>query len=356
MLKQKPPKNVLSKNLTVILQKKIFSQDFLDKQRQVCDQWADVYALQIVTACEQVDIRSLLAWLNSTQKTYPKHLDGILEKYFSEVAMPPWADTTRLKRASNFFFKHKNLILYLLGVLSLPYCYAARKGVQVLFLSQRLQKDTLNRLKETALFVIQANSYSLYEEVTWKVYILKIRLLHALMRIFTRRSGKWQNEWGEPINQEDMAGTNLSFSYIVLRGMRKLGFAYTHQEADDFLHLWNVIGYLLGVDERLLPNTMQEAFWLDKQISDKEFAESREGQILVQSLIDVFSLQSPSSALVTNFAIAQMRYLLGDKVAEILHIPNQNAFKVIPILTLSEMTARWLIPKSDLEREIIQNV
>lgn len=338
----------------MVLQKKIFSQEFLNEQRKVCDQWADTYASQIAAACEPTDIRNLLAWLNNTQKTYPKHLDNILEEYFSEVEMPAWAETLRLKKASNFFFKHKNLILYLLGVLSLPYCYAARKGVQVLFLSQRLQKDTLERLKETALFVLQANSYGLSEASNWKNNILKIRLLHALVRIFTWHSGKWQKEWGEPINQEDMAGTNLSFSYIVLRGMRKLGFAYTTQEAEDFLHLWNVIGYLLGVDERLLPNTMQEAFWLDKQISEKEFAESKEGQILANSLIEIFKAQSPSE-FVADFAIAQMRYLLGEKIATILHIPDKNISKIIPVFALSESTARWLVPKNDFEREIIQN-
>ncbi|MFN3316323.1 MAG: oxygenase MpaB family protein, partial [Raineya sp.] len=257
-------------------------------------------------------------------------------------------------RASVFFSKYENIILYLLGVLSLPYCYAARKGVQVLFLSKRLQNDTFARLKETALFVLKANSYDLENESSWKNEILKIRLLHALLRIFTRRSGKWQAEWGEPINQEDMAGTNLSFSYIVLRGMRKLGFAYTQKEAEDFLHLWNVVGNLLGVQEGLLPNTMQEAFWLDKQISEKEFEPSKEGQMLCKSLIEVFSQQSPS-AFIADFALAQMRFLLGDAVADILNIPQKNISRIIPIFTLSENTASWLVPKGSFRKEISKN-
>jgi len=327
------------------LQTKTFSKDFLEKQRYICDTLADAYAQKIASEMPK-NIASLLPWLNGTQTECLRSVQPIAEKYFSEVQIPTWADRTRMQKASAFFSKHKSLILYLLGVLSLPYCYAARKGVQVLFFSKRLEKDTFRRLQETALFVLKANSYSLENETNWKNDILKIRLLHALMRVFVLKSNKWQQEWGEPINQEDMAGTNLSFSYIVLRGMRKLGFAFSTKEAEDFLHLWNVIGYLLGVQETLLPNTMQEAFWLDKQISEKEFAPSYEGKILFKSLVATFSQQSPLP-IFADFAVAQMRFLLGEKVAQILDIPAKNISRLIPIFTISEQTASWLVPKAD---------
>jgi hypothetical protein len=128
--------------------------------------------------------------------------------------------------------------------------------------------------------------------------------------------------------------------------MRKLGFAFSTKEAEDFLHLWNVIGYLLGVQETLLPNTMQEAFWLDKQISEKEFAPSYEEKILFKSLVATFSQQSPLP-IFADFAVAQMRFLLGEKVAQILDIPAKNISRLIPIFTISEQTASWLVPKAD---------
>ncbi|GAB4125784.1 MAG: oxygenase MpaB family protein [Raineya sp.] len=331
---------------------KTFTKDFLEKQRTLCDPWADTYASKILPLCEEKDVFSLLKWLNCTQKSYPHQLQPILKAFFSEKEIAPWADRRRMQQAANFFLKHENLILYLLGVLSLPYCYAARRGVQVLFLSKRLEKDTLQRLQETAHFVIRANSYSTENEVVWKNDVLKIRLLHALVRLFTLRSGKWKAEWGQPINQEDMAGTNLSFSYIVLRGMRKSGFAYTKKEAEDFLHLWNVIGDLLGVETSLLPDTMQEAFWLDKQISEKEFASSKEGQLLCKSLIEVFETQSPFSFF-SDFAIAQMRFLLGEEISQILQIPSKGIDKIVPLLSLSERVASWLVPKGSIREKII---
>ena len=336
-------------------QTKSFSKDFLEKQRYLCDPLADTYATQILSQSREKEIFSLFRWLNNTQEECPKQFQSILEVYFSEIQVAKWADRNRMQKASNFYKKHENLILYLLGVLSLPYCYAARKGVQVLFLSKRLQQDTLQRLQETAFFVLNANTYNFANESYWKNNILKIRLLHALVRTFTKHSDKWQAEWGEPINQEDMAGTNLSFSYIILKGMRKLGFAYTKQEAESFLHLWNVIGDLLGVQETLLPNTMQEAFWLDKQISEKEFAPSSEGQVLCKALIEVFEHQSPS-ALLSDFALAQMRFLLGEEISKILDLPPKSITKLISIFTLTENTASWLVPKGSFGKEIAKNI
>jgi len=231
----------------------------------------------------------------------------------------------------------------LLGTLSLPYCYAAKNGVQVLYLSQRLQKDTYQRLLETGQFVKQASQFDANSIENWKKIILKVRLLHALVRINLSKSNQWQSAWGEPINQEDMAGTNLSFSYIVLRGMRKLGFEYTHQEAEDFLHLWNVIGALLGLEESLMPRTLQEAYWLDKTIAEKEFQKSQEGVTLAKALVEVYRNRIPS-AWMSDFFIAQMRFLLGEKLADMLKIPTTQTQKAISVLSYLGFAKNFFIP------------
>lgn len=332
---------------------KTFSKEFLDKQRSLCDAWADAYAQKILSNCSHSELIRLFKWLNNTQNDCPPHCEATLQNYFASVEIPAWADRKRLQKAAVFFTKHENIILYLLGVLSLPYCYAARNGVQVLFLSQRLQNDTFERLKETALFVLGVNDFKVAHELDWKNTILKIRLLHALMRVRLRQNHRWQKQWGEPINQEDMAGTNLSFSYIVLRGMRKLGIAYTPTEAENFLHLWNVVGALLGIAEYLLPNTLQEAYWLDKQISEKEFAPSKEGQALCKALIEVFRQQSPTP-LLADLAVAQMRFLLGKQVADILNIPPKFFSKAVPLFTISENIAHWLFPQNHFKKTILK--
>ena len=115
----------------------------------------------------------------------------------------------------------------LLGLLSLPYCYAAADGARVLDLSERIKNKPEHRLNETADFVWDVMAPNAFKpDGKGFTSILKVRLLHAAIRFYTGKSSKWNAaDWGLPVNQEDMAGTNLSFSLLVVRGLRKFGLA-----------------------------------------------------------------------------------------------------------------------------------
>src|SRR5690349_20672991 len=52
--------------------------------------------------------------------------------------LPDWADEEKLLKGSRFFIRHSDTIMSLLGLLSLPYCYAAADGAMVLYLTERL--------------------------------------------------------------------------------------------------------------------------------------------------------------------------------------------------------------------------
>lgn len=50
-----------------------------------------------------------------------------------------------------------------------------------------------------------------------------VRFIHALVRRQLRKSERWDHEvWGIPLNQFDLAMTNLAFSSVVLLGIRAL--------------------------------------------------------------------------------------------------------------------------------------
>jgi hypothetical protein len=49
-------------------------------------------------------------------------------------------------------------------------------------------------------------------------------------------------------------------------------------DEEAYLHVWNVIGYLLGVDERLLAHDMIQARELRARIERRQFAASPEGR------------------------------------------------------------------------------
>jgi hypothetical protein len=76
----------------------------------------------------------------------------------------------------------------------------------------------------------------------------------------------------------------------------------------------------LGVEETLLPLNLREAFHLDRAIAQRQFKPSTAGTELTKALTDVLRQQSPGSAF-RNFPLAQMRFLLGNEIADLLKIP-----------------------------------
>jgi hypothetical protein len=50
-----------------------------------------------------------------------------------------------------------------------------------------------------------------------------------------------------------MAYTLQTFAYVVLRGLKTMGAEVTPAEEDAFIHCWNVVGAVLGIDRSLLP-------------------------------------------------------------------------------------------------------
>ena len=265
-------------------------------------------------------------------KTLPMPESFFQSELMQQAAqLPAWANASLMKKGSQFFAAHAEVILNLLGLLSLPYCYAAADGAMVLQLSERMRNDTGKRLFDTADFVWDVMAPDAFERLgSGFASILKVRLGHAAARYYTSRNSEWNSSWGVPVNQEDMAGTNLSMSLIVIRGMRKLGFTVQYEEQQAFMHLWNVIGALLGIRQELLPETGKEAQLLESAIRTRHFKTSPHGQSLTRSLTEYLSQAAKEQGLPADDLLGLMRFLLGDELSRLLHIeaPQLSAGKL----------------------------
>ncbi len=301
---------------------RVFNDALLEPYRQVGDVAADTVVEHIAAQQGREGLARFMPYLGDFQNlSLAEQLPEVQTFFQKHRHLPSFANPLQMEKAMSFFWKHDQQIALLLGCYSLPYCYAAADGAQVLWISERIKNDTYKRLEETGEFV-----FGIMQERDWSngrnvIKILKIRLMHAVVRYFTRRAKQWDYTWGEPINQEDMSGTNLAFSYIVIRGLRKLGIATNEAEEEAYLHFWSVVGVLLGVEETLLPQNLREAFHLDRAIFRRQFKVSEAGVGLTQALTKVLQQQAPETAL-RNFPLAQMCFLLGNEVADLLGIPQ----------------------------------
>ncbi|MFT5617555.1 MAG: hypothetical protein ACI85I_000778 [Arenicella sp.] len=305
----------------------MISKNQLQKFRQVGDDLADKLIAQIYADKENSSkIRQLMSVSMRNDEPIPADLPDYVHEYFRESAkLPNWANLKQMERGAKFFEANAQEVMALLGYYSLPYCYAAANGAKVLWMSERIQKDTLKRLTETGQFVFDVSEVSAFNSEGFAIRsIQKVRLIHAAIRYHVQKTGSWDSEVnGLPVNQEDMAGTNLAFSLITLRGMRKIGKRISAIDSEAFLHLWNVISYMLGVDEQLVPKSGNEAYLLEKAIAERNIRPSEEGKLLTQSLLNGFSADPPVP-FPKGYHESFMRFLMGNEVADILEIPDSN--------------------------------
>jgi hypothetical protein len=316
-----------------------YNKELLDLKRLSGDPQADAfirYAFSDPAKRHQLQQwlggRSGAEHLNSLQAAFPGF--AFIEKV---KELPSWVQPRLMKTGAAFYSRHAEIIMSLLGLLSLPYCYTAANGAMVLYLSELIRKQTTKRLYDTAVVVwggMGPDAFSkdgnAFEE------ILKIRIMHAGVRYHTLQSGKWDDSWGMPINQEDMAGTNLSFSLIVIRGLRMLGYSVSPEDQSAFMHIWAVVGYLTGLDEDLIPENPKKAQQLDLMIKQRQFCVSAHGRELTRSLTEHILSVNKSKATARDI-LGLMRYLLGKEIADMLAIeaPELPVYKLALIRMLN---------------------
>ncbi len=219
------------------------------------------------------------------------------------------------------FAEHGPEIMVLLCCYSLPSSYAAKKGVQVLHRTAYLAKRPTRRLFETAQFIVDVMSPGgLGPKGRGLRTAQKVRLMHATIRHLTLHDAAdpWDTAvLGVPINQEDLLGTLMTFSWLILDGLARLGVVLTPQEQQAYLEAWLVVGQLMGVEPALLPKTVAEAKALTALIEKRQVAESVQGREMMAALLGMMQHNVPMvfhtvpGCLIREFLPANVATFLG---------------------------------------------
>lgn len=296
----------------------------LAKYRTLGDEDADEIIRKLVEQEGINYLRQIMPFLSDYQNISFQNHPKVLQDFLSaNSSFPAFFDKKKLIRATGFYRENQQSIGLILGLYALPYCYLGADGAKVLYLSERIRNDTYKRMLETGNFLKAVMNYDNWSEQQIFAICLKVRFLHAAIRYFTLHSNRWDMAWGHPINQEDMLGTNLAFSLIVLRGLEKLGYRVDKSYENAYLNTWNVIGFLLGVKHEIMPNNYLEAVKIEKLIANRQFRQSPESQALTSSLIQVIRGFAPNQ-LTADLLQEQSRLLLGEKYAKMLGIAETN--------------------------------
>ncbi len=280
-----------------------------------------------------------------------------LERFVAATRnLPDWADTGLLERAEVFFEENGALPVAILFCASLPECYVLPDLSLVLQATAQLEAHTEYRIRATGsmIFPLMMRGGLTSGEGAGVAGVLKVRLIHAMIRHLILRDsperlleamrtqsgtagvvaantsladGKmygtllshgWQlDEEGMPCDQEELAYTLLTFSYVCLRSMRKLGVPATPIDEAAYLHLWNVMAHFLGVDERLMISDFESGERLFAQIQARgrtrwlqtppvEDPRPALGQALMRAMEGLLG-----DGVVRHFPVLMTRYLCG---------------------------------------------
>jgi len=302
------------------------SSEWLDKMRSVGDPDVDELIAGHVALHGPQSLDRLLRELFRTQQM--PESDPLVRSYLAVLPRFNLGDRDVIARGQQLFDLYGPEVLMILGSYSLPLAYAAGHGVQVVDRSRRLKDDPIRRLCDTAQMVVNVMQPGQLEEggVGWRA-TRKVRLIHALVRqrVQSEATNPWRAEWGLPINQEDQAGTLLTFSIATLDGLRRMGARVTSAEADAYIMAWSAVGQLLGVAPSLLPSSEEEATVLALRIGKRQVRSTPEGRQLTVQLLNSVQTLFPFpgyAASLTHFFLEDT--VFGENVAAALELPKAN--------------------------------
>ncbi len=357
------------------------------------------------------------AWSPSTGVSND-HVAAALAAYLSQAkALPAWADAAKIGRAEALFMEYGALSCLLLFCASLPECYVLPDLAAVLHVAGQLEQHTEYRIRSTAamIFPVMMRGGLTDADGAGVSQTLKVRLIHATIRNLILRGAPGQavlalqgdvrassvdddvaamgviaplaalqgsknmhqalfaHGWktgqdGLPCNQEELAYTLLTFSYVFLRALRTLGLGLKPADEEAYLHAWNVMAHVLGVRDELMPQSMADAETMFKQMQARGRADTTMpdgidarpglGRALMKSMEDVipWRIVKPFPALFT-------RYLCGNVVATEIGIDGRVSWfsRLLFAITMGvvraiDATIRLVVPEFSISRFITRVV
>lgn len=332
----------------------------LDACRRRTDPLADAAVAGYFATVNTDDHGALFAGLVRHTMIPPEDQVPAVAEFFAAAGkLPDWADVGAVARGQRFFNQFAAHHFSAMYLVSLPSAYAAAKGVQVLHMTARLRTDTERRLNETAQFLMDISAPGAFGPHGVAIdRILHIRLMHAAVRWLiandpsvTQMSDEappmtnpdglfWSESWGRPVNQEDLVGTLLTFTVTVYDMFDKSGVQYRDQEIIDHLHMWQVIGHLLGIEDDMLPATRAESAALRDLIWTRQHAPSASGRAMQEALLAQSNQHVPRFA--RPIMPAAFREFLGEEIANDIALPPNNWTRVFfgPMTAMTRVMTR----------------
>ncbi|MDX1613630.1 MAG: oxygenase MpaB family protein [Candidatus Promineifilaceae bacterium] len=242
--------------------------------------------------------------------------------------LPSWANLEQMQHGGQLFVRYGPEIVLMLFGASLPLLYAAHPGCEVLLATRQMTHNVHRRIIETGQFVIDVTEPRAWEPAgRGRLTSQKVRLMHAAIRHYLTKDQRWREhwraDWGTPICQEDLLGTMLTFSVTIIQKLELSRITLSQAEKESYLHLWKVVGYLLGVDEGRMPADYEEAEALLALWMQRNHRPNDTSRRLMKAMIDFWYLRVPGRRF-DRVTSGWCRLWIGDELADAMGVPPFN--------------------------------
>jgi hypothetical protein len=120
-----------------------------------------------------------------------------------------------------------------------------------------------------------------------------------------------------------LLGTILTFSSVIIDGLRRLGMEVTDRQAENYLYFWRVVGEMLGIRKDILPKNMKEAEIIKRSIERRHHGSSPEGVQMTRALLEYHAGLIPGEFF-DNVIPALIREMVGDEISDWMEIPQSS--------------------------------
>jgi hypothetical protein len=302
-----------------------WTDSFLDDMRLRGDEPADRAVEASFTRHELHNVQRLMDQLVRNDDVPHADLPREIQEYLDQTPEVPAPSRAAVVAGQRLFGEYGPEISMVLACGSLPAAYAARKGVQVLYRSGYLAARANRRVAQTAQMIIDVMTPGgLDPGGRGRRAAQKVRLMHAAIRylILHDRHRPWAEEYGVPINQEDLAGTLMTFTSAILQGLEALKIELTVEQSQSYLEAWRPVARMMGIVEELIPTTVADAHLLGDLIFRRQTDPCAEGRAMTRALLDM--LKAHMLPPFRRLPAAMMRHLLPPGVADGLGIPKHS--------------------------------
>lgn len=237
--------------------------------------------------------------------------------------VPAWVDFTAMQPGAELFLRNSLASVAVFVLHSLVLTYVPVNMARVLIHTGRLRGQVLRRLYETATMVrdvLEPNALK-PGNAGWRA-VLRVRILHALVRRSILKNGRWEHEI-QPINQTELAQTGTLFGFVIADGLERLGFPVNAEEKASYQHLWRYANWLQGVPEVLQATNFADEGRLHRQLAEQFYFPDTNSFALIDSLFSALDMQAPffmPRALLEAFS----GKLLDLAVAQRIHLKQRG--------------------------------